>query len=153
MHPEIAEIYGNKVRIRVCGLCWEQSSLLMVRHKMGNEDFWAPPGGGLEFGELLEEALRREFLEETGLQVEPVKFLFGCELLKNPLHAVELFFEVKKISGSLKRGYDPEIQVIDAVQFLSPSEIKNIPVGGLHGIFKKIGDANNLRHLTGFHRI
>lgn len=153
MYPEIAEIYGNKVRIRVCGLCWEQGSLLMVRHKMGNQDFWAPPGGGLEFGELLEDALRREVLEETGLYVEPEKFLFGCELVKNPLHAVELFFGVKKISGTLKRGYDPEIQVIDQVQFLTPSAIKNIPAGEVHGIFKMIGDANDLRHLTGFHRI
>ena len=153
MHPKIAEIYGNKVRIRVCGLCWEQGSLLMVRHKMGNGDFWAPPGGGVEFGEFLEEALRREFFEETGLQVEPEKFLFGCELVKNPLHAVELFFEVKKVSGVLKSGYDPEIQLIEAVQFFSNTEIKNIPPTSRHGIFEKIGDVNDLRHLTGFYRI
>jgi 8-oxo-dGTP diphosphatase len=115
--PEIAEIYGNKVRIRVCGLCWQDDSLLLVMHRMTSGNFWGPPGGGVEFGELLENALKREILEETGLQVDIGKFLFGCEFIKHPLHAVELFFEVKKTGGMLKKGDDPEFQIIEKVQF------------------------------------
>ena len=103
MTPEIAEIYGNRVRIRVCGLCWQEGSLLLIKHKMGPEGFWAPPGGGLEYGESLEDTLRREFLEETGLDVVSEKFLFGCEFIKPPLHAVELFFNVRIVGGKLKK--------------------------------------------------
>jgi|SRR5687768_18372611 len=154
MNAEIAEIYGNKVRIRVCGLCWGQpDTLLMVKHKMGDQGFWAPPGGGIEFGESLEHALKREFLEETTLQIQPGQFLFGCEFISNPLHAVELFFEVKKVEGNAKKGRDPEIQLIEEVQFLSTEEIRRIPSGSLHGIFRKYDDLNVLRQLTGFHRI
>src|SRR5688572_10749323 len=141
MNAEIAEIYGNKVRIRVCGLCWGQAdTLLMVKHKMGDRDLWAPPGGGIEFGESLEQALKREFLEETTLHIIPGQFLFGCEYISHPLHAVELFFDVKKIEGIAKKGNDPEIQLIEEVRFLSTEEIRLIPSGSLHGILRKYDD-------------
>jgi 8-oxo-dGTP diphosphatase len=153
MNPEIAKIYGNKVRIRVCGLCWEEDSLLMVKHRFGDQDFWAPPGGGVEFGESIESALKREFLEETGLHILPKKFLFVCEFLKNPLHAIELFFEVAKVSGTISDGYDPEIQLIEKVRFLRQKEIEDIPDESLHGILKKFEDLNALRQLNGFYRI
>ncbi len=153
MTPEIAEIYGNKVRLRVCGLCWQEASLLLIMHSMGSNDFWAPPGGGVEFQETLEDALKREFLEETGLDVEVGKFVFGCEFIKNPLHAVELFFEVKKVAGVLKSGYDPELQLIERAQFLSWKEIKAIPEKSIHGIINKCADLDSFRQLRGFYSI
>src|SRR5688500_6620998 len=103
MNSEIAEIYGNKVRIRACGLCCGPSeTVLMVKHRMGSRELWAPPGGGVEFGEALEEALKREFLEETPLRVSPGRFMFGCEYINSPLHAIELFFEVEQFDGTIK---------------------------------------------------
>ena len=153
MTPEIAEIYGNKVRLRVCGLCWNEASLLLIMHGMGSNDFWAPPGGGVEYQETVEDALKREFLEETGLEVEVGKFVFGCEFIKNPLHAVELFFEVKKVAGVLKSGNDPELQIIEKAQFLSWEEIKAIPEKSVHGIINKCIDLGSFRQLRGFYTI
>lgn len=153
MNHEIAEIYGNRVRIRVCGLCWDRDSILMVKHKMTDHDLWVPPGGGVEFGESLENALKREFLEETGLDIIPEKFLFGCEFIKRPLHAIELFFQVRKVSGELIKGSDPEVQLIEDVKYLSPEEILAIPEKSLHGIFKKFENASSLRQLNGFYSI
>jgi 8-oxo-dGTP diphosphatase len=153
MDSEIAKTYGNRVRIRICGLCWEGEKLLMVRHKFENSYFWAPPGGGLEFGESIELALKREFLEETGISVQPQRFAFGCEFIKNALHAVELFFNVVHVSGEVVIGHDPELQLIDKVQFLTPTEIRNLPNEALHGIFQKCKDARDLRSLHGFYTI
>jgi 8-oxo-dGTP diphosphatase len=125
----------------------------MVRHRFGDRDLWSFPGGGLEFGETLEFALKREFLEETGLNIQPQQFAFGCEFLNQPLHAIELYFQVAEVSGKLITGSDPELQLIEEVKFLTPMEIKNIPRELLHGIFRKCEDASELRQLNGFYRI
>ena len=153
MTPEIAEIYGNRVRIRVCGLCWQKDSLLLIKHRMGPHGFWAPPGGGLEYGERLEETLRREFLEETGLDVSPGKFRFGCEFLQHPLHAVELFFDVSVVGGTLKKGDDPELQLIEKAEFLSQKDIDVLPAASLHGIISQFQTLEVIHQLNGFYRI
>lgn len=138
MEAEIIQKYGNKVRVRVCGLCWHQSRLLMVNHKGLREgDFWAPPGGGLEFGETLEQVLIREFKEETGLNIAIDSFLFIHEHIQKPLHAIELFYQVTLLSGELKIGNDPETEtkVIHDVRWMSIKEIEKIAPDEKHRFF------------------
>lgn len=154
MESEFSKIYGNRLRIRVCGLCWDGDRLLLVNHKTSsNVNFWAPPGGGIEFGESLEVALKREFREETGLEIGRLKFAFGTEFIRDPLHAIELFFSVKRTGGDLIRGYDPELQVIQDVKFISEAEIGKISPDELHGIFQIAGTPNGLSALSGFYTV
>jgi 8-oxo-dGTP diphosphatase len=47
-----------------------ESVLLVERGKEPLKGWWSLPGGVLEVGERLEDAIRREVLEETGLSVE-----------------------------------------------------------------------------------
>ena len=155
MDSEIATMYGKKVRVRVCGICWQGNSLLVANHRSltPDQNFWAPPGGGLEFGESTEDALKREFQEETNLEVSVGQFLFACEFLHPPLHGIELYFEVIPAGGELMTGNDPELPIIKDVQFLSESELLNKPPAQLHGLFKLVGDFSGLKKLRGFHRI
>jgi ADP-ribose pyrophosphatase YjhB (NUDIX family) len=52
------------------------SILLVERGKHPLKGYWSIPGGLVETGETLDQAVRREVLEETGLRVKPVE-MFG----------------------------------------------------------------------------
>jgi 8-oxo-dGTP diphosphatase len=156
MESEIIKIFGNRLRVRVCGICIEDQRILLVKHHaLGPKGvFWSPPGGGLEFGESAEESLKREFLEETGLQTEVVRFLFTHEFLEEPLHAIELFFEVRKTGGRLKTGTDPEMkggnQIIQEVKFVSQAELKIFEPSTLHNIFRLVDEPMKVLNLEGY---
>lgn len=56
--------------VRVYGLLFDEEKRLLVSDEfIRGEYFTKLPGGGLEFGEGTRECLKREFLEETGLEV------------------------------------------------------------------------------------
>jgi 8-oxo-dGTP diphosphatase len=55
-------------RIAVAALIFDEERILLALRR--DIDWWNLPGGGMEIGETVEEAVRREVLEETGLVVE-----------------------------------------------------------------------------------
>lgn len=158
MNEKIIDAFGNKLRLRVSGILIQNNEILLVSHKsIGKTDIlWAPPGGGLHFGEPLEECLRREFKEETNLQIEVGQLLFVNEYLELPLHAIELFFEIKSYSGELKIGQDPEMspesQIIQNVRFVPFEEIKRSDPSSYHSIFQKINTLAEIKKLNGYHK-
>ncbi len=126
----------------------------MVNHQgVTNGNFWAPPGGGIQFGESAADCLRREFVEETGLSIEPKDFLFACEFIKPPLHAIELFFEVTALTHDLTLGNDPEPgspQLIKELKFMSWNEIASLPPTEVHGIFRHLAHPAGIINLRGY---
>lgn len=157
-NKHVEKKFGNKVRIRVCGICISQGRLLLVKHKgLGPEgQLWIPPGGGMHFGESAEECLKREVAEETGLEVKAGRFLFIHEYVQPPLHAVELFFIAELQGGELKTGTDPELsdkeQIITDVAFLSAEEISGIEMDLRHEMLKRYGEPEELTGLRGYFR-
>jgi len=154
---EIIHSFGNRLRIRVCGICIEDNKILLVKHHSLGEGgvLWAPPGGGMNYGETAEDALKREFIEETGLTISIEKFLCVNEYLTPPLHAIELFFLVKKITGTLKTGIDPELQqnkqIITHVEWLSFNSIHALPKNSIHSILHDKNSKEDIVHLHGYH--
>ncbi|QDH79449.1 NUDIX domain-containing protein [Echinicola soli] len=155
LEKEINEKFGGRLRTRVNGVLILEDKILMVKHHMGNgKCFWNVPGGGMDYQSTAPENLKREFLEETGFMIQIGPLLTVTEFLKPPLHAVELFFEVSKESGQLKRGTDPELpdhaQLIEDVRFMSLEEINQIPNDEKHHLFWKIKSLNDIRIWKGY---
>ncbi|WP_345250351.1 NUDIX hydrolase [Nibrella saemangeumensis] len=153
---EVTKLYGNRLRLRVCGIYSEKDRLLMVRHRgIGPTDtFWCPPGGGAQFGENAHEALVREFKEETGLDIAVGELLFVNEFMQPPLHALELFFAVKATGGQIRQGSDPEMsldgQIIEEVRLMSFEEIKSYPPEEVHTLFQRCRSIKDVFELTGY---
>ena len=67
--------YPARPYLGIGALIFEGKNILLVeRGKDPLRGYWSLPGGILETGEKLEEGIRREVLEETGLEIEPVSF-------------------------------------------------------------------------------
>jgi 8-oxo-dGTP diphosphatase len=72
--PSDGRRYPARPIIGVGGLIFQDDSILLIRRgKPPLEGQWSLPGGAVETGETLEEALRREILEETGLSLAAVR--------------------------------------------------------------------------------
>ncbi|QKQ99675.1 NUDIX hydrolase [Metallosphaera tengchongensis] len=95
--------------------------LLVRRAHPPNADKWAIPGGKVEFGETLREAVKRETLEETGLEVEPRVLMAIIEVFREGYHYVILDFISEEIGGNLRPSSDAK-----EVKFYSREELDQL---------------------------
>jgi ADP-ribose pyrophosphatase YjhB (NUDIX family) len=80
-----------RVRVAVCLTAADR--LLLVAHRKGAHRYWLLPGGGVEMGETLIEATRREVREETGVEAEIGRLLIVCDAIEPAgRHLVNLVF-------------------------------------------------------------
>lgn len=93
----------------------EAGRLLLVNAYPGDEsDLWCAPGGGVERGTSIEENLRREVREETGLEIVPGRLLAVSEFHypANGFHQVDLIYRARLIDpATAARLCNPECVV------------------------------------------
>jgi 8-oxo-dGTP diphosphatase len=86
-------------RIGVFALIFNDEGRILLGHRR-DVDWWNLPGGGMEAGETVDEALCREVREETGMEVE-VGQLVGV-YSKPQKQEVVLAFRCRVIGGTLQ---------------------------------------------------
>lgn len=93
----------------------EPPAVLLIRR--GQEPLkgeWSLPGGAVELGETLEEAIHREVQEETGLDVEPIAIVQAFDRIARDdegrvrYHYVLVDFLCRVRGGSLASASDAE---------------------------------------------
>lgn len=87
--------------IRVTGILVENNELLIVKQKLSDSRSWSLPGGRLERGETLEQGLKREFKEETGLDIEIIRFLYICDVGSSSNTILHISFLVRRTGGEI----------------------------------------------------
>jgi 8-oxo-dGTP diphosphatase len=112
--------------------------LLVERGNEPWKGWWSIPGGVVETGELLRDAVRREMLEETGLEVEP---LASIEIFESigprvdlgfQFHYVVVDFVCRLIGGTLKAGDDAA-----AAQWFNRFTLPDPITAGAPGVIEK----------------
>lgn len=109
----IAREYPQAPLIGVGALILDGDRIVLARRgKEPSCGEWSIPGGLVHLGETLQEAVAREALEETGLEVEPqdlmelLERIFPDENGRIRYHYVLADFSCKVVGGSLKAGSD-----------------------------------------------
>lgn len=105
--------YPKRPMLGVGALIFEGDRILMAER--GGEPlkgWWSIPGGLVETGELLEDAVRREVREETGLEIQPLGVLKIFErIMRDAQGAVEYHYVLidyvcRITGGTLQAGDD-----------------------------------------------
>ncbi|AZJ21665.1 NUDIX hydrolase [Bacillus wiedmannii bv. thuringiensis] len=88
------------MQVRVTGILIEDEKVLLVKQKVANRN-WSLPGGRVENGETLEEAMIREMREETGLEVKIKKLLYVYDKPDASPSLLHITFLLERIEGEI----------------------------------------------------
>ncbi len=111
--------YENPI-VGVAGIYMQDNQILLGRRTNGYAGQWCIPCGYVEWDEDVQAALRREFKEETGLEVCIERVYTAKSNFHNPeSHTVGIWFLVTPTGGQLQAGDD-----LDMVQFFT---LDNLP--------------------------
>lgn len=107
----------EKISVGVGAVVFRGEDALIVRRgKPPFEGRWSIPGGALEHGELLEDAVRREVREETGVEIAIIALLDVFEILPaaGGGHLVIVDYVAEWVSGEPNAGDDAtEAEFVD----------------------------------------
>lgn len=100
---------GNEPLVGVGVVLVEDGSILLVKrgHDPG-KGLWAVPGGKVRPGERLQDAARREVLEETGLVVDLAQVVWVGEHIDPGYHIVLIDFAGTVRGGDLAAADDAD---------------------------------------------
>ncbi|MFQ5865033.1 MAG: NUDIX hydrolase [bacterium] len=120
--------YPSRPLVGVGAVITKNDRILLVKRRYDPKaNYWTLPGGLVEIGEEVRQALRREIREECGIEIEPTKvidvvdFIEKDENNKIRFHYVLIDFEAIYESGELT----PASDVLE-VQWFSKNELRNL---------------------------
>jgi 8-oxo-dGTP diphosphatase len=99
----------KKISLAVDAIIEKNGEVLFIRRKKGSfEESLSFPGGKVDAGEKVEDAVKREILEETNLKIKPTHILgVYSDPKRDPKkHKVSITFVARVIGGKEEAGDD-----------------------------------------------
>jgi 8-oxo-dGTP diphosphatase len=132
--------YPKWPMVGVGALIFKRDRILMAqRGKEPLKGWWSLPGGALEVGEALADAVRREVFEETGLEIRPLGVLEVFERIMRDAngmpeyHYVLIDYVCRVAGGELRAGDD-----VCAVEWMRLNDLSNLQITeGTLGVIEK----------------
>jgi ADP-ribose pyrophosphatase YjhB (NUDIX family) len=122
--------YPKRPLVGVGALIFQGDCILMAqRGKPPLQGWWSLPGGALETGEALADAVAREVLEETGLVVKPLRVFEVFErILRDEAgvpeyHYVLIDYVCEVVGGDLRPGDD-----VCRVQWMRQEDLRSLQI-------------------------
>lgn len=119
------------IRLAVCFFCHDGSGRYLISRRTRNArdewETWDPGGGGIKFGERVEDALHRELLEEYCTSARTFEFMGYRDVMR-----IQDGKETHWITFDFKVHVDPEtIQIgepkkCDALRWVTIEELQNL---------------------------
>ena len=109
----------------VAGVVLKDGKVLLARHTYGNgTGLLVIPGGYIEQDETPQDALKREFLEETGIAVEPRR-LVGVRFNAKNWYVV---FTADHVSGEPRSDHDENSEVVwmDTAEVMKREDVPDL---------------------------
>jgi 8-oxo-dGTP diphosphatase len=122
--------YPGNPRVAVGAVVFKEGCVLLVRRgQPPAEDLWAIPGGSVEIGETLQEAVEREILEETGIQIRALKPIYTFDVIdRDAAGKVRFHYVIVDLAADYIRGEPvPGDDALDA-RWVSAGEISGLEV-------------------------
>lgn len=117
-------VENQKFLSTICVVKKDDSYLFCKREDNG---LWVLPGGGVEAGETLEEAAKRELFEETGLKADELKLRANWIFKIGKKTGKVGVYEGFNISGTLQTSWEsPEVAFLNLREKRIPAYTKNL---------------------------
>lgn len=142
---------------RATGIVLHAGKVLLMARRNRGKQYYTFPGGGIEACETTEDALRREFLEETSVLIAPKKMLYTvtwdgeakesvylCSFISGTPQLAENSPERGVMGRDPEQHYHPLWMPLEKIPglLLYPLEVRDLFLGGLASGFS--GDVRTI---------
>src|SRR3984957_12978199 len=125
---DIARIYLSGPYLAVSAAIFRNGRVLIVRRaRPPAHGLYTLPGGGVELGETLEQAVIREVREETTLDIEPVELVgFRQAIARDPAGRVERHFVILPFAARYVAGEISLNEELSEADWRDPSSLHEL---------------------------
>lgn len=128
MNSELARTYPARPYLAVSAAIFREGRVLIVRRaRPPANGLYTLPGGGVELGETLEEAVVREVREETGLTIAPIALAgYRQAIARDDAGRVERHFVILPFAARWISGEIALSEELAEAHWLSPADLARL---------------------------